>query len=88
MVEIPPSSFTKINHNNYYYKNLNGYSDYIYHTEQDIVEYLHSVYNGNANIKGTITIVSERAICDNCWHVLDQFQNEFPYLTIVRVATK
>jgi len=73
----PPST-------NYY----QGRLEYQYHTEQNIIEYLRETYKNNPNISGRIEIVSERAYCDNCVDIVDQFQAEFKNIEVIRVETQ
>lgn len=68
-----------------YYQGRLGYQ---YHTEQNIIEYLGETYKNNPNISGRIEIVSERAYCDNCVDIVDQFQAEFKNIEVVRVETQ
>ncbi len=65
-----------------------GIFGYQYHTEQNIIEYLREAYKNNSNISGRIEIVSERAYCDNCVDIVDQFQAEFKNIEVVRVETQ
>ncbi|MGZ0050739.1 deaminase domain-containing protein [Brevibacillus gelatini] len=60
-------------------------SEFTNHTEQKSVEYLRTKYKDNPNIKGEIEIISERPYCDNCIDLVDQFQLEFPNITVTRV---
>ncbi len=78
------ANFKKVNSTDYHFSGLPSY-DYVYHTEQDIIEYVYSVYKNNTTVSGTITVVSERNFCMNCWEILSQFQAEFPNIDIVRV---
>ena len=78
------ANFTKVDSSLYNYTGING-NDYMYHTEQDIMEYLYNVYKNNKNVTGSITIISEREICANCSSIISQFEQDFPYIYIVRV---
>ncbi|ANY65222.1 hypothetical protein BBD42_01050 [Paenibacillus sp. BIHB 4019] len=67
------------------YKYQGPIPEYTNHTEQKIVEYLRNKYKDNPNIKGQIEIISERPYCDNCIDLVDQFQSDFPNITVIRV---
>ena len=62
-----------------------GPRDYVYHTEQKIIEYLRVLYKENKTILGEIEIISEREFCENCSAIIDMFESEFPNVTITRV---
>lgn len=81
------ANFKKVNSTGYHFSGLPSY-DYVYHTEQDIIEYVYSVYKNNTTVSGTITVVSKRNFCMNCWEIISQFQAEFPNIDIVRVFVK
>ena len=57
-------------------------------TSPESAEYLREAYKNNPNISGRIEIVSERAYCDNCVDIVDQFQAEFKNIEVVRVETQ
>ncbi|MEO5644867.1 MAG: DUF4157 domain-containing protein [Bacteroidia bacterium] len=74
-------NFTPVN--DPYYKGANpGFPE---HTEHKIIEYLRERYKNTPDIIGEIELVSERAYCTNCLDVVDQFQLDFPNITITRV---
>lgn len=78
------ANFTKVDSSLYNYTGING-NDYMYHTEQDIIEHLYNAYKNNKNVTGSITIISEREICANCSSIISQFEQDFPYIYVVRV---
>ncbi|MGW9574283.1 deaminase domain-containing protein, partial [Paenibacillus terrae] len=67
------------------YKYQGPIPEYTNHTEQKIVEYLRNKYKDYPNIKGQFEIISERPYCDNCIDLVDQFQRDFPNITVIRV---
>ena len=66
-------------------QHYHGVLEYENHTEQKIVEYLRGKYKNDFDVEGVIEIVSERKFCDNCVDIVDQFQVEFPNITVIRV---
>jgi hypothetical protein len=68
----------------YHYKN--GPEPYKeWHTEQKIIEFLRAKYLQNPNVRGSIEIVSDLKIYDNCDWVMDAFQTQFPNIEVIRV---
>lgn len=66
---------------NYY----TGSNNRLYDSEQKMIEHLRETYKDTPNIGGEIEIVSYRKICDGCNDIIDQFDIDFPNITIKRV---
>lgn len=78
------ANFTKIHSNYYHYTGEYG-SKFINHTEQDIIEYLYETYKNNKNVSGQINIVTEKKFCGNCASIIEQFEKDFPNITVTWV---
>lgn len=72
---------------NYNYKNgpIPAYEN---HTEQKIMEYLRAQFIANKDVSGKIEIATDKIFCDNCFWIIDKFQEEFPNIEVIRVFIK
>jgi hypothetical protein len=51
-------------------------------SEVKIFEHLANTFQHNPNVRGSITLYSERAICPSCVGVMNQFMEMYPNITI------
>lgn len=66
---------------------VNGYLR-INDTEYKIIENYHQILKGDYKASGTITIVSERAVCPSCDNVIKRFSSDYKNIEIRVVDSK